>query len=92
MPIANQRFTLGTGVITQIVAPDNQPQHVTVHEADHSESTSVLIGGSTLTTSNGLHIHSADTLSFEIGPEDALYATSTQGAPTLHVLTITKQD
>lgn len=92
MPITTAHFTLGTETATQIVAPDNQPQHVVVHEADHSESTTALLGGPGVTALTGLHLHAAETLQFEIGPEDELWAISGQGAPELHVLTITKND
>lgn len=92
MPITTARFTLGTATATQIVAPDNQPQHVTIHEADHSESTTALLGASNVSAANGLHIHAAETLQFEVGPEDELWAISSQGAPVLHVMTITKAD
>lgn len=71
---------------------DNMAQHVFVHEADHSESTEAIIGGPGVTASTGLHIHAADTLMFELNPEDQLWAISNQGAPVLHVLQITKKD
>lgn len=92
MPVSSAHYTLSLGTALQIVAPDNQPQHVTVHEANHSENTTALLGGSTVGTATGLHIHAAETLQFELGPEDELWAISSQGSPTLHVLTITKAD
>jgi len=92
MPVNSARFTLGTATPTQIVAPDNQPQSVLIHEADHNESTVALIGGPDVSDSNGLHIHAASTHQLELGPEDELWAISDQGAPILHVLTITNQD
>lgn len=92
MPISSAQYTLSLGTAVQIVAPDNMPQHITIHEADHSGITTALIGGPGVGTATGLHIHAAETLQFEIGPEDELWAISSQGAPTLHVLTITKND
>lgn len=92
MPISVAHYTLGTAAATQIVAPDNQPQHVVIHEADHSESTEAILGGPGVTALTGLHLHAASTLQFEIGPEDELWGISGQGAPVLHVMTINKAD
>jgi hypothetical protein len=92
MPIASNQFTLSLGTAIQIVAPDNMPQHVTIHEADHSANTTAFLGGPNVGTANGLHIHSADTLQFEIGPRDEIWAVGSQGSPVLHVITITKDD
>jgi len=89
MPIYNNRYTLGTAVI-EICPPSTQGQHVTVHEADHSESTEAVIGGPSVGTATGLHIHAAETLQFQLGPGDSLSAISTQGAPVLHVMRVTQ--
>lgn len=90
MPIYQARFTLGTATATQIVAPSTEPQQVWIHEADHSESTALYIGNSSVTASTGLHLHAADTINITVNPNDGVYAISGQGAPVVHVLRVTQ--
>lgn len=90
MPIYQARFTLGTGSATRIVAPSVEPQHVWIHEADHSESTEAYLGNSSVTASNGMHLHPAQTIEMILNPNDSLYAISGQGAPIIHVLRVTQ--
>ena len=44
MPIINAHFTIAEGTRVLIASADNMPQDIWVHEADHSESTTVLLG------------------------------------------------
>ena len=90
MPIYQARYTLGTASATQIVAPDVEPQQVWIHEADHSASTELYIGNSSVTASTGLHLHAAETINITVNPNDGVYAISGQGAPTVHVLRVTQ--
>lgn len=90
MPIHQARFTLGLGTATRIVAPNVEPQHVWIHEADHSESTEAYLGNSSVTANTGLHLHAAATIEMVVNPNDSLYAISGQGAPIIHVLRVTQ--
>ena len=92
MPILNNHFTIAESTRVAIASADNMPQRVIVHEADHSESTTVFLGNATVDNTNGLHLHPADTIELVIRPGDVLYAYSSQGAPVLHVLQIQNND
>ena len=92
MPILSSHHTVPEGTRVAIASADNMPQQVTIHEADHSESSTLLLGNDTVDNTNGLHLHSADTLQFVLRPGDVLYAYSAQGTPTVHVLQIQNND
>lgn len=92
MPIINAQYTVAEDTRVLVAQADNMPQDVWVHEADHSESTTLYLGDETVTGSNGLHLHAADTIKMTLMPGDKLYAYSTQGAPTVHILQIQKND
>ena len=90
MPITTAHFSVGTTRV-QIVAPDAQPQHVCIHNHEHSSSGNVFIGGSDVTTSNGIHAQATLTSQLTIQPGDSLWAISDTSDQELHIL-ITKQD
>lgn len=90
MPIVTNHFNLTTGVRQRIVNSMGMPQHVCIHNHEHSNSVSVYIGGSDVTTSNGIHAQSTLTSQITIGPDDELYAIA-DGSAEIHVL-IVKQD
>lgn len=92
MPITNAQYTIAQDTRVKIASADNMPQQVIVHEADHASSTTTFLGGSAVTGTTGLHIHSAETLQLTLRPGDELYAYSTQGAPVVHVLQIQNND
>lgn len=90
MPILTKQIALVANVRQRIVDSMGMSQEVTVHNEDHGSSVQMFIGGSDLTTSNGLHIHSASNTQITIGPDDELYAIA-DGNAEIQVL-IVKQD
>lgn len=92
MAISSAQYTVANGTRVLIAAADNMPQDITVHEGDHSESTTAYLGDSSVTNSSGVHIHAGDTLQFTLQPGDELYAYSSQGAPLIEVIQIQKND
>lgn len=92
MPIINAQFTITESTRVKIASADNMPQDIWIHEADHSESTTVYLGNSTVDDTSGLHLHAGETILMTLRPNDELYAYSSQGAPTVHVLQIQKND
>lgn len=90
MPIATSHFNLTNGVRQRIVNALGMAQHVCIHNHEHSNNVNVYIGGSDVTTSNGIHAQSTLTSQITIGPDDELYAVA-DGNAELHVL-IVKQD
>lgn len=90
MPITTAHYTLTAGVRTKIVSADTMPQHVCIHNHEHSSSSTVYIGGSDVTVSNGIHAQATLTSQITIGPGDDLWAIADAEA-VLHILVI-KQD
>jgi len=90
MPIVTKHYALTNGVKKQIVPPQGIPQHVCIHNHEHSNNVSVYIGGTDVTTSNGIHAQSTLTSQIALGPDDELWAIA-DGSAELHVLII-KQD
>jgi hypothetical protein len=92
MPILNEHVTLNTSTATLIAGRDNMPQDVIVHDAEHSQSTTVFLGNESVTAANGLHLHSDETIQMTLGPGDQLWAIASSGTPTVHVIRIQKLD
>jgi len=92
MPILNSQYTVAADTRVKIASADNMPQTVLVHDAENGESTEIFLGNATVDETSGLHIHSGDTMTFTLRPNDELYAYSNQGNPTLHVIQIQNND
>jgi len=90
MPVYQNHYTLSTLAATQIVEPDVEPQEVWIHDAEHSASTEVFLGNSSVTALNGLHLHSAETIKFILPPNDTIWAISGSGSPTIHIMRVTQ--
>jgi hypothetical protein len=91
MPISTAQFTLTANTPRQIVPPDRMNQHVCIHNHEHNQNKEIFIGNSGVTTTNGLHARSTETLSVNIGPGDDLWAVSDDNNVVIHVLVV-KQD
>ena len=90
MPLTQTHYTLGTAIATKVCAADRQPQTIWVHNAEHAQSDEVFIGNSGVTTANGMHIHSDETLRIELDPGTDLWAISDSDGSVLHVMRITQ--
>ena len=92
MPINTKAVTVGTSEAVQLVAPDNMPQHVWIHDHEHSSNTELYLGGPDVGTATGLHMLPEDTIEFELNPGDEIWAISGQGSPKVRVMSVTKVD
>jgi len=90
MPVHNQHFTLGTVTATQIVKQDTEPQQVMVHNAENAENTEVFIGNSSVSSSNGIHVHSGENLQFTLPAGDGLWAIADADSPVVQVMRVTQ--
>ncbi len=68
---------------TLVVAADNIPRTCYLH----SSSGSLYIGGSDVTTSNGLHMPNNTTLEIFVPTNETIYAITTSSTHTMRVLT-----
>lgn len=90
MPISTAHYSVGTAAV-QIVTAQNVPQHVCIHNHEHSSNSTVYIGGSDVTVNNGIHAQPTLTSQITLGPGDDLYAVADTADCQLHVLVV-KQD
>ena len=71
---------IGT-VATPIDGRHNQWSRMTIHNNDNTDI--LYLGGSNVTTANGLQLKKEETLQFELGPLEQLYAVSTKEGHTI---------
>jgi hypothetical protein len=90
MAITQTSYSIGTAV-TQIVAPDFQPQQATIHNLEDVSGRKIWIGGPGLTAGSSVEINTSVFLQMSLGPGDALYACTSSGTYGLGVM-IQKQD
>jgi hypothetical protein len=90
MPITQTAYTITTSA-TQVVAPDFQPQQVTLHNLEDVAGRKIWIGGPSLTAGSSVEINTTVFLQMTLGPGDSLYAVTSSGSYGLGVM-IQKQD
>jgi len=91
VPIETSQVTLGTAP-TEIVGHDNVPHHVILHNMTKSSNSYIFYGGSAVSITNSPHIDPGETIQFDLGPEDRLYAVSDPAGLVVGVMDIRKQD
>lgn len=90
MPVYTAQHTLNDSTTVRICPPDVMPQRVSIHNAQHSESADIYIGNETVTTTTGIHLHTAVNQDLILGPNDTLWAISNTATPVVHVIRITE--
>jgi hypothetical protein len=84
--------TLGTAAV-QVVAPDNMPHELTLHNASKSSNNYIYLGpNSSITTTNSFHMDNAQTISLTLQPGDELWALSDPTGLKLHIADVRKAD
>jgi hypothetical protein len=91
MPIVNSEITLGTAAV-EIVGHDNMPHHVILHNMTKSGNHYIFYGGSAVSTTNAPHIDPGETIQFDLGPGDRLFAVSDPAGLKVGVLDIRQVD
>lgn len=90
MSILTAHYQVGLTRV-KIASADTNPQHVCIHNHEHSSNANVYIGGVDVTVGNGIHAQPTLTSQITIGPGDDLWAVSDTAGQELHVL-IVRQD
>ena len=70
MTLTTAQYTLGTAAI-QIVAPDDMPQRVTVHNNESAQQ--VFLGDASVTTSTGIHLDGKEERQITLNPGESLF-------------------
>ena len=75
--ITSGHLTVGTATPLQIDGSSVNPIYLTVHNNDNTKV--LYLGGTNVSTTNGLKLLKEETLQFTINPGEALYAISESG-------------
>ena len=73
MPVNNESVSVGTAV-TEVSGPSIRSKLVYLQDGDYDGDTAVYVGGSAVTTSNGVKLSKTNTTVFQTNADDALYA------------------
>jgi hypothetical protein len=73
-----------------VVGRSINPQHVCIHNHEHSQNREIFIGNASVTTSTGIHAVATQTSMITIEPGDELYAITNNTSAELHVLVVSK--
>ena len=91
MPLQHRQVTLGTAA-TEIVGHDNMPHHVILHNMIKSNNNYIFYGGSAVSATNAPHIDPGETIQFDLGPGDRLFAVSDPASVVVGVMDIRQVD
>jgi archaellum component FlaG (FlaF/FlaG flagellin family) len=75
--ISSGQVTVGTAVAVQIDGSSVNPTYLTVHNNDNTKV--MYLGGSDVSTTNGLALLKEETVQLRLNPGEALYAISSSG-------------
>ena len=73
MPVNNSSVSVGTAV-TEVSGPNISAKFVYLQDGDYDGDTAVYVGGTGVTTSNGVKLSKTNTTVFQTNADDALYA------------------
>ena len=77
--------------VSQVTVTTSATLLVTANRADqmvylHSGSGTIYLGNSNVTTATGYRMDNGDKLSMQLGDNEALYAITASGTPTVYVM------
>lgn len=75
--ISSGQITVGTAVPVQIDGSSVNPTYLTIHNNDNTKV--MYLGGSDVSTTNGLVLLKEETVQLRLNPGEALYAISSSG-------------
>lgn len=88
MAVVSQQKTLSTTASIIAAAGSSMADKVTC--VVKKPSALIYIGGSDVTTTNGMPVDTTDAIALDLGPGDILYAIASAATPTVQVL-LTRQ-
>jgi len=87
MPVTNSSVSVGTA-ITEVASNEQPKIYVYLQDGDFDGDTETFVGGSAVTTSDGIKLSKTNTTVFELYEFDELYAVSTGATGSVRVLTV----
>jgi hypothetical protein len=86
--LIHNRYTLTSGTPTEVAGPSTQRQVVHLHNATKSSNEYIYLGGSTVSTTNSIHLDPGESKEITLEPLDSLYAVSDPSGLNLGVLIV----
>jgi len=86
MPVTNSSVSVGTA-ITEVAGPSIDSKLVYLQDGD-SGDTEVYVGGSAVTTSNGVKLSKTNTTVFQMNADDALFAVGSGATASVRVVSV----
>ena len=84
MPITNSSVSVGTA-LTLVSGPSVDYRFVYVQDGDFDGDTAVYVGGTALTTANGIKLSKTNTTVFQLNADDTLYARGSGASSSVRV-------
>ena len=86
MPVTNSSVSVGTA-ITEVAGPSIASELVYLHDGD-SGDTEVFVGGTGVTTSDGVKLSKTNTTVFQMNADDAIYAVGSGATSSVKVVQV----
>ncbi len=87
MPVTSETVSVGTSA-TELLQSGVNKSYVYLQDGDFDGDTVTYVGGSGVTTSNGIKLSKTNTTVFELYEFDSLYAISSGASGSVRVLTV----
>lgn len=84
MPVTSTSVSVGTA-LTVVSTNSQQTKLVYVQDGDFDGDTAVYVGGSAVTTSNGIKLSKTNTTVFQLNADDALYGIGSGATSSIRV-------
>lgn len=84
MPVTNSAVSVGTAR-TVVSAPSADYKYVYLQDGDFDGDTAVYVGGTAVTTSNGVKLSKTNTTVFQLNADDVLYAIGSGATSSVRV-------
>ena len=84
MPVNNDSVSVGTA-ITEVAGPSINSKLVYVQDGDFDGDTAVYVGGSAVTTTDGVKLSKTNTTVFQLNADDTLYAVGSGATAAVRV-------
>ena len=86
MPVTNSSVSVGTA--TELLTSPHNKVYVYLQDGDFAGDTETYVGGSSVTTSNGIKLSKTNQTVFELYEFDSLFAISSGAGGSVRVLTV----
>ena len=87
MPVTNSSVSVGTA-ITEVAGPSIRTKLVYLQDGDFDGDTAIYVGGSAVTTTEGIKLSKTNVTVFQTNADDALYAICTAAGGSVRVLNV----